>query len=225
MLTDAGYPVQKAGNGYSCPSFPVDKVSITYNTAESNKAVAEFVQAQWKQNLGITVPLKNMEFRTFLPMMNKVEYDGFARRGWVGDYMDPYTFLGLYYSKANEGGTGWWDPKYDAMLDDANNTVDIQSRFEKLAKAELYISQQQIVIPLGTNGTSWMKKPYIKGMYPNPGTLFPWKFVYIEHDPSKWDANVDNIMKGHDPAVEQQLSELNRTQEEMEKSTKTAKAE
>jgi hypothetical protein len=62
-------------------------------------------------------------------------------------------------------------------------------------------------------------------MYPNPGTLFPWKFVYIEHDQSKWDANVDNIMKGHDPAVEQQLSELNRTQEEMEKSTKTAKAE
>ena len=32
-----------------------------------------------------------------------------------------------------------------------------------------------------------MKKPYVKGMYPNPGTLLPWKFVYIEHDPSKWD--------------------------------------
>ena len=58
---------------------------------------AEFVQAQWKQNLGITVPLKNMEFRTFLPLLNKVDYEGFARRGWVGDYMDPYTFLSLYY--------------------------------------------------------------------------------------------------------------------------------
>ena len=222
LLTEVGFPVQKTGNGYSCPSFPVDKVSLTYNTAESNKAVAEFVQAQWKQNLGITVPLKNMEFRTFLPMMNKVEYDGFARRGWVGDYMDPYTFLGLYYSAANEGGTGWWDAKYDRMLDDANNTVDTQSRFEKLALAEFYISQQQIVIPLGTSGTSWMKKPYVKGMYPTPATLHPWKFIYIEQDPSKWDANVENIMKQIDPAVEQQLSELTRSQVEMEKSTKAA---
>ena len=225
LLADSGYPVQKAGNGYTCPAFPVDQVSITYNTAESNKAVAEFVQAQWKQNLGITVPLKNMEFRTYLPLLNKVQYDGFGRRGWVGDYMEPYTFLGLYYSQANEGGTGWWDPKYDKMLDDANNTVDVMSRFEKLAAAELYISQQQIVIPLGTNGTSWMKKPYVKGMYPNPGTLFPWKFVYIEKDPSKWDSNVDNIMNETDPAVESQLKALTATQDAMEKSKQTANTE
>jgi oligopeptide transport system substrate-binding protein len=220
LMTEAGFPVQQNGPGFSCPTFPVDQVSITYNTAESNKAVAEFVQAQWKQNLGITVQLKNMEFRTFLPMMNKVEYDGFARRGWVGDYMDPYTFLSLYYSQANEGGTGWWDPKYDKMLDDANNTVDVMGRFEKLAQAEFYISQQQIVIPLGTSGTSWMKKPYVKGMYPNPGTLHAWKFVYIEQDPNKWDANVDNIMKNQDPQVEAQVRALTAPQDELERSKK-----
>ena len=183
LLTEAGYPVTKDGSGYSSPSFPVSKVSITYNTQESNKATAEFVQAQWKQNLGITVPLKNLEFKTFLPLISSVGYDGFGRRGWVGDYMDPFTFLGLYYTPANDGGTGWWDPKYDKMLDEANNTVDAQKRFEKLAEAEFYVSQQQIVIPLTTQGTSWMKKPYVKGLYPNPGTLFAWKFVYIENDP------------------------------------------
>ena len=228
MLTEAGFPVQQSGSGFSCPTFPSDKISITYNTAESNKAVAEFVQAQWKQNLGIEVPLKNMEFRTFLPLLNKVDYDGFARRGWVGDYIDPYTFLGLYYSQKNEGGTGWWDPKYDKMLDDANNTVDSQKRYEKLAQAEFYISQQQIIIPLGTSGTSWMKKPYVKGMYPNAGTLHPWKFIYIERDASKWDRNVDNIMKESDAAVEEQIRQLSATQVAYEKSkaaqTETGKA-
>jgi len=216
LMSDAGFPVQKNGDDWSCPSFPTEQVQLTYNTAESNKAVAEFIQAQWKQNLGITITLQNMEFRTFLPLMNKVEYNGFARRGWVGDYMDPYTFLSLYYSQNNEGGTGWWDPKYDKMLDDANNTTDEMQRYEKLAQAEFYISQQQIVIPLGTNGTSWMKKPYVKGMYPNPGTQIPWKFVYIEQDPAKWDSNVDNIMDEHDPAVEAQLADLKRTQEEFQ---------
>ena len=178
------------------------------------------MQAQWKQNLGITVPLKNLEFKTFLPLISAVEYNGFGRRGWVGDYMDPYTFLGLYYSPQNDGATGWWDPKYDAMLDEANKTVDVQKRFEKLAEAEFYVTQQQLVIPLMTQGTSWMKKPYVKGLYPNPGTLFTWKFVYIERDPNKWDTNVDNIMTEGDPQVEAQLKQLTATQEQMENKSK-----
>ena len=224
LLTEAGFKVMQSGDGWACPSFPIDKVNITYNTAESNKAVAEFIQAQWKQNLGVTVPLKNMEFRTFLPLLNKVDFEGFARRGWVGDYMDPYTFLSLYYSENNEGATGWWDPKFDKMLDDANNTTDPQKRFEILARAEFYIMQQQIIIPLGTNSTSWMKKPYVKGMYPNPGTLHPWKFVYIDRDPNKWTADMDTIMKEEDPAVNEPLKALMATQEQMERSKATPEA-
>ena len=220
LMTEAGYPVQKTANGYSTPSFPVDKVSVTYNTAESNKATAEFMQAQWKQNLGITVPLKNLEFKTYLPLLSSVGYEGFGRRGWVGDYMDPFTFLGLYYTTANEGATGWHDPKYDQLLNEANNTVDVQKRYEKLAEAEFYVAQQQIIIPMTTQGTSWMKKPYVKGLYPNPGTLHAWKFVYIESDPERWDRNVDNIMKESDPLVEKQLSELTATQEQLEKAKK-----
>jgi oligopeptide transport system substrate-binding protein len=217
-MTEAGFPVVKSGSGWSCPSFPVENVSITYNTSESNKSTAEFVQAQFKQNLGITVPLKNMEFKTFLPHMNKVEYEGFGRRGWVGDYMDPYTFLYLFYSPRNAGATGWWDPKYDKLLDDANNTIDPEKRFEKLAEAELYMMQKQILIPLGVPGTSWIKKPYVKGMYPNPGTLHPWKFVYIERDPAKWDRQVDNLMSEKNPVVEEQLDRIQASQVEFVKS-------
>lgn len=226
LLTEAGFPVTNTGSGFSCASFPVDQVSITYNTQESNKATAEFVQAQWKQNLGITIPLVNMEFRTFLPLLNKVDYSGFGRRGWVADYMDPYSFLGIYYSRdANQGATGWWDPKYDKILDDANNLFDPQKRYEKLAEAEFYIMQQQIIIPLFTNGTSWMKKPYVKGMYPNPGTLHAWKFIYIEHDPSKWTANMDTILTDDDPVVTSQLEALRATQVKFEEEQKAKAGE
>ncbi len=222
LMTEAGFAVQPGGGGFICPNFPVDKVNITYNTAESNQKVAEFVQAQWKQNLGITVPLKNLEFRTYLPLISSVGYDGFGRRGWVGDYMDPFTFLGLYYTPANDGGTGWTDPKFDKILDEANNTVDTQKRNEKLAEAEFYVSQQQIIIPLTTNATSWMKKPYVKGLYPNPGTLHAWKFVYLEPDANKWDAGVDNIMKASDPVIDAQIGQLTASQDQFEKSKQTA---
>lgn len=218
LMAEAGYPVQPAGSGFTCPAFPVDQVNITYNTAESNQKIAEFIQAQWKQNLGISLPLKNMEFKTFLPFRSAVEYTGVVRNGWVGDYMDPFTFLNLFYSPQNDGATGWWDPKFDKMLDDANKQTDEMKRFEMLARAEFYVMDQQIVIPLATNGTSWMKKPYVKGMYPNPGTLHPWKFVYIEPDKNKWTSDMETIMADKDPAVEDQIAKLTATQEEMERS-------
>jgi hypothetical protein len=84
--------------------------------------------------------------------------------------------------------------------------------------------QQQIIIPLGTSTTSWMKKPYVKGMYPNPGTLHPWKYVYIERDPSKWTADMDTIMNEEDPAVNEPLKALMATQEQMERSKTTPEA-
>jgi oligopeptide transport system substrate-binding protein len=176
-----------------------------------------------------------MEWKTFLPFRSAVEYQGAVRNGWVGDYMDPFTFLNLFYSPQNDGATGWWDPKYDKMLDDANTETDEMKRYEMLAKAEFYVMSQQIIIPLSTNGTSWVKKPYVKGMYPNPGTLHPWKFVYIERDQNKWNVSMDDIMAPKDPQVEDQIKQLVSTQEAeqqrlkslqpTEDKTKTAKAE
>jgi oligopeptide transport system substrate-binding protein len=229
LLGEAGFPVQKTATGWSCPTFPAEQVQINYNTAESNKAAAEFNQAQWKQNLGIEVPLKNMEWKTFLNYRSKVEYQGFARNGWVGDYMDPFTFLNLFYSPQNDGATGWWDAKFDKMLDDANKEIDPAKRFEMLARAEFMVMSQQVVIPLQTQATNWIKKPYVKGLYPNPGTLHAWKFVYIEHDPAKWDRDVDKIMAEKDAAVEDQINKLVETQKRFEQTkaeqTKTAAVE
>ncbi len=211
LLTEAGFPVQKSGSGWSCPTFPVEKVTLSYNTQESNKAIAEFNQAQWKQNLGITIPIKNMEWKTFLPFRAGVQYEGITRNAWVGDYMDPFTFLNLFYSPQNDGATGFYDPKYDALLDAANRELDSQKRLEMLATAEFEILRQQLIIPLYTDATNWIKKPYVKGLYPNPGTLHAWKFVYLETDPNKWDVNADNIMKNSDAAVDEQIRRLQAT--------------
>jgi oligopeptide transport system substrate-binding protein len=215
LLGEAGFPVTKAGDGWECPAFPTDAVSITFNTGENNKATAEFVQAQWKQNLGITIPLKTMEFKAFVPHMKALEYSGFAQFLWSADYMDPFTFLSLMYGRSNEGATGFYDPKFDKMLDDANSELDPTKRYEMLARAEYYLLDQATVVPLMVNATSWLKKPYVKGMYPNPGTLFPWKFVYLERDPAKWDKDASQIMAATDARVEKHLAELRATRDQL----------
>jgi oligopeptide transport system substrate-binding protein len=212
LLGDAGFPVVKNGDEYSCSSFPIDKAELAFNTAESNRQVAEFVQAQWARNLGITIPLNSMEFKTFLPFRHELQYPGFGQTLWSADYMDPYTFLSLYYDRNSNGDTGFNDPKFKKMLDDANAELDSEKRYEMLARAEYYLRDQMPVITLTINATNWMKKPYVKGMYPNPMTLLPWKFVYIEQDPAKWDHDVDNIMVDTDQQVQKQLDELTSTQ-------------
>lgn len=185
LLADAGF--RDASGTYDASRFPANEVELLYNTSESNRQVAEFVQAQWKQNLGLTVRLRNEEFRTFLGTRNRREYTGVARAGWVGDYMDPFTFFDLFTTIGGNNGTGWLDERYVALLRRANREVEPARRYALLAQAEALLIEAQPVLPLYTPATNWMKKPYVKGMYPNPLTLHAWKHVYIEHDPAKWD--------------------------------------
>ncbi len=188
LLGEAGFPVTRKANGsYECAKFPVDQVEYLFPTMTSNKIMAEFMQAQWKQNLGIIVPIRAMEFRTFVDVRSKLEYKGFSFGGWSADYMDPFTFLGLYYVAEGDNCTGWWEKKYVDLLDLANRTPDRLKRYQILSEAETYMIEAQPIIPIETAAVNWVKKPYVKGMYPNASSLFPWKFVYIERDPSKWD--------------------------------------
>jgi oligopeptide transport system substrate-binding protein len=185
LLVEAGYGDSRGE--FDPARFPLQDVEITYNTNENNRAVAEFVQAQFKQNLGLTVPIRNVEWRTYMDVKANLEYKGMGRFGWVGDYMDPFTFLALFSTPRGDNGTGWYDPTFVAMLDRANREPDPMKRYELLAEAEKMILEAQPIMPLTTPATNWVKKPYVKGLYPNPQTLHAWRFVYIEHDPARWD--------------------------------------
>ena len=184
LLAEAGY---KNENGeYDAGKFPIGEVSITYNTSESNRFNAEIIQSQWKRNLNLTVPLKNMETKTFVAATAKLDYKGFARFGYAADYIDPYSFLSIFATGGGDNGTGWTNPEYVKLLDRANQTLQPEKRGEILAEAERLFMSEQPIIPLTTSSTNWLKKPYVKGMYPNALTLHPWKFVYIERDAAKW---------------------------------------
>ncbi len=213
LLAEAGFPVQKNGDAYSCPDFPTDKVSITYNTDESNRSFAEFIQAQWKQNLGITIPLENDGIQGVFAALqiacNMKALLYFSGRVIIWTRT---RFSVCNTARTTRAAQGFMIQNMTKCLTTPTPNSIPQKRFEKLAQAEFYLMEQLPMLPLTINATNWMKKPYIKGMYPNPGTLLPWKFVYIERDTAKWDKDVENIMKDSDPLVEKQLQELMSTQ-------------
>lgn len=184
LLAEAGY--KDAAGNYDAGKFPIQDVAITYNTSEGNKFTAEIIQAQWKQNLGLTVPLRSMETKTFVSLTAKLEYSGFARYGYGADYIDPYTFLSLFITAGGDNGTGWTNERYNKLINEANRTLDAEPRNQLLAEAETLLLSEQPILPITTSSTNWLKKPYVKGMYPNALTLHPWKYVYIERDSAKW---------------------------------------
>jgi oligopeptide transport system substrate-binding protein len=191
LLAEAGY--QDASGKFDPQKFAASEIELIVNPDANNIPYAEFIQAQWKQNLGTTIPLRIMEAKTFFKAQAQLEYKGVSRTGYAADYLDPFTFLGIFYSPVN--ASGWWDAKYVELLDRANRTTDHQQRFELLAQAEQILLDAQPVIPMTVGTTRWMKKPYVKGLYPNPVTLHSWKAVYIERDQSKWDYGMPDMSK------------------------------
>ena len=211
LLAQAGY--RGAAGNYDPQKFPVDKVEISYNRSEMYQEVSEFLQAQWMQNLGLTVPLEKMEFKTLLYKRDHLDYQGIVRGDWVADYIDPYNFLNVFRWPRGSG-TGWDDKEFVKLLDAANRAPDQQRRYEILAKAEARLLAAQPIIPLMTNSTNWMKKPYVKGMYPNLGTMHAWKFVCIEHDSGKWDYGIPSL------SYESQSQDFNEREKELPVCTK-----
>jgi len=199
LLVEAGYA--DAAGKFDPEKFSASEIELITNPDGNNLSYADFIQAQWKQNLGVTIQIRVMESKTFYAAQAKLDYKGISRFGWSADYMDPFTFLSLFYTPTGNNGTGWWDPKFVELLDEANRTVDHQKRYEILAQAEKILLDAQPVMPITVGTTRWMKKPFVKGMYPNATTLIPWKWVYIERDQAKWDYGVPDMSKSEAPAV------------------------
>jgi ABC-type oligopeptide transport system substrate-binding subunit len=169
LLAEAGYPEGKG--------FP--NTTILFNTDESHRRVAELVQAQWKDNLGVNITLKNTEWKTYLDATQSLNYQ-IARAGWIGDFLDPMTFLDMWSTGNGNNNTGFSNKEYDALIGDAQNETDVEKRRQIMAKMETMLNEQVPFIPLYTYVWFALTKPYLKNYYSNMQDKHPLKWVCIE---------------------------------------------
>lgn len=169
LLSEAGY---EGGRG-------LPPVSLSFNTSEGHKQVAEALQAMWQQELGITVELKNQEWKVFLANAEQMNFQ-LCRMGWVGDYADPYTFLELLTSDCGNNHSNWSSPVYDQLLEKANRQTEPKKRLELLRQAEALAIEEQPLIPLYIYTRSQLVKPYVRGIWGNYQDRHPWKSIWID---------------------------------------------
>jgi oligopeptide transport system substrate-binding protein len=169
LLAAAGYP-----NGKGFPAF-----TLLYNTSNRHKSIAEAIQQMWKKNLGITCTLKVEEWGVYLDDRNNLNYQ-VARAGWIGDYMDPNTFLDMWVTGGGNNGTGWSNKSYDALIAKAKATTDPKARMATLHAAEKILMADFPIIPIYYYTNPVLITQHVKNFYQSTLGFVDWKNAYME---------------------------------------------
>jgi oligopeptide transport system substrate-binding protein len=105
-----------------------------------------------------------------------------ARRSWIGDYLDPNSFLQLLVSGDGNNRCGFSNARYDALMREAAATLDPAKRFATLAVAESLALDQAPFLPIYHYSTSELVKPWVRGIYQTALDVHPVTHVWIDHD-------------------------------------------
>lgn len=169
LLAEAGHP-----NGAGLPA-----IEILYNNSEINRLVAEAIQQMWHRDLGVDVRLVNQEYKTVFANRRNGDYQ-ILLGSWTADYLDATTFLDLWRSDSGNNHTGWKDPAYDALSDEANRIADPAARAAVLAKAEALVLESAPIIPVYFNTHVYYLHPAVKGWQPTPTDHSDFRYVSLE---------------------------------------------
>ncbi len=169
LLAEAGYP-----NGEGWPG-----LDIIYNTNEAHRKIAVAVQQMWKKYLNVDITISNQEWKVYLNAVSQRDFQ-VARRGWIGDYVDPNNFLDLFITDGGNNNTGFANDYYDEMiLQLAPRAPTEEERFAIFHEAETLLMQQMPIIPIYTYATRHLVHPSVEGMYPNLMDSLNLKYVKL----------------------------------------------
>ncbi|WP_092268219.1 peptide ABC transporter substrate-binding protein [Brevibacillus centrosporus] len=155
-------------------------ITLSYNTSEAHKKIAEAIQDQWKKNLGVDVKLENKEWKVYLEDLHNGNFQ-VGRMGWLGDFNDPINFLELYKDKmGGNNDTRWENPKYKELLNQSALESDLDKRKKILADAEQVLMDDMPIMPIYFYTQSWVQNPSVKGVQMTGLGDVDWKGAYIE---------------------------------------------
>ncbi len=130
LLAEAGFP---GGRGF--PAF-----EILFNTNEGHRQIAEAIQQMWRTELGVDARLFNQEAKVYSDTMRRLDY-AVARFAWVGDYLDPSTFIDIMTGDSGNNQTGWKNAEYDRLVEAARSEPSAAKRYAMFQRCEANLSE------------------------------------------------------------------------------------
>lgn len=166
ILTELGYG----------PQNPL-KLEIRYNTSENHKNTAVAIQEQLKP-LGIEVTMVNTDTKTHYGLLEQKGDFDYARAGWIADYKDPESFLGISRKASGNNYSNYDSPAFEAAMDAAAAAGnDPAKRFEELAAAEKILVDDLANMPLLYYSYHNIVSPKLEGWQENVMDVHPSRFI------------------------------------------------
>lgn len=168
LLAEAGYP---DGRGFPRYSMMISR--------PANRPGAEAIQAMWNKHLNLSITIENRDWGSYNSAQQNLQFD-MALAGWVGDYLDPTTFLNMWTRGGGNNNTGWHSPEYEALLREAATKGEPTERYAVLRRAESVLMDQMPVAPISHYSRNYLLHPAVRGWHPKLLDNRPWKEVYFQ---------------------------------------------
>lgn len=124
------------------------EITLLYASAERNHLIAQALQDQWKQVLGINVRLEAVESKVFFDRVSKKNYT-LSLGNWFADFADPINFLEVFKTKnVGTNNTNWENPNFTELLETSFICQSAEERLSVLAKSEEILISDMPVIPI-----------------------------------------------------------------------------
>jgi oligopeptide transport system substrate-binding protein len=102
------------------------------------------------------------------------------RSTWIGDYIDPNSFLDLWITGGTNNVTGWSNPEYDRLIAEAGQSSDQTTRYAAFHKAEAILLEEAPILPVFFYTQAFLMRPSVKGWYSTILDHHPYKYVRLE---------------------------------------------
>ena len=143
-------------------------LKLLFNSNPGIKQIAIAIAAMWKETLGIETELIDEEYRVFLDSRKDSTRWDVVRLAWLADYNDAGSFLDTFRSDSPNDDSGYDSRQFNALIEEAENTANVDKRREILETAERTMLADYPVIPIYFFSSKRLFKPYIQGETANP---------------------------------------------------------
>lgn len=128
--------------GHRCP-----KVTLTYPSSENGHLLAQAIQQQWRENLGVVVTLEALEQKVYYARLAKQDFE-LILSSWIADFGDPMNFLEVFKYREGPNQTSWENVHYIGLLEQAKSALTSRERYQALQASEDLLMQEMPIIPL-----------------------------------------------------------------------------
>lgn len=156
------------------------KLQLLLPNTEKAMVLAQYIQAQLKENLGIDLELQAFDHKTFRAQLGLHKFPLFIN-AWSADYPDPDTFASVFLGGAGNNWTEWKNPQYDQLVESARSEPKLKAREKNyFASERILLQQDAVIVPLYYEPNTVLIQERIKGLELDPLNYFYLKKVNLE---------------------------------------------